>query len=568
MHNPSPVAAFRAILVAIPVMAVAVLPSAMSPAHLPKWWVAVVSAAIGLFATAIVWWRSGEIDLPAPAYAIAAGAFGVALVVSVTVSAQSIRGVMGDYGRWNGAAGYLAALTLGILTAVSVTSRRQRRVFATMVLLSAGAVAFYAVLQRVGIDPLPWQSIYGSKSFATMANPNFASAYLGIPVPIVIARLREERTPGARYRHIGLLLLLVLGQWATGSLLGPFAAVVGLLGMAILLLLGSDAGSRRRSGIAIAFGWGSATAVGLAGFVLGWLPAPDQVAIRLYYWTSALRMMGDHPVLGVGFGRFDDFFRRYRPADRISEFGRSALADNPHSVPLSLGSEGGILVLLPWLALVLVTVLLAVKAIRSAPSARDSSSPRWEVAGLGGAFVGYVAQASANFDVPPLAVLGFVIGGAVVAATHSGVRVRVRLPAARAVAVATTLTAAVAALWSFVPIRADLRAQEGVNLAAEGRMRAAIDALDAAATRAPWEPRYGFLAGQTAYAGGDVLGSLIRFEATARSFPDSYEPVLATARVAAELGESDVASIWYERVLRIEPNDPELREEASEYLTP
>lgn len=567
MRSRSSVPAASVVVSIIPLTAVAFLGETMDPAQLPKWWLAVAAAATGGALVVGTASGSGKLSFPSKWFSSAAVMFGLALVFSVAVSHEQVRAVMGGYGRWNGAGGYSAYLMLGVLAAMTVNTPERRRRVTSAILLSAGIVSGYALLQRAGLDPLPWNNIYAPSSTSFLGNPNFAAAYIGIPTPLVAARYLSA-SGRSRLGYGALFFLLVGGQAAAGSLLGPFATGIGLAVMAVVMLATSDRPRARRTGGILAWVGPVAGLAALYAFWSGTVVGPLTVTIRLYYWRAALGMFSDHPLVGVGLGRFEDFFRRYRPAGGFAEFGNAALADNPHSVPLALASEGGLLLLLPWLVLLGAIVGLVVSWARSARRREVSNSDRLAVAAWSGAFAAYVGQSLANFDVPSLAVLGFILGGSVVALTGETVELSMpgTRPVRRGVAMLAGVLAFVAAAAATVPVSADRAAGMGLRHEAAGDYDAAVRSFDAASRRAWWEPDYGFAAGLAAYEGGDVPGAQQRFEATAASFEQSLEPAWASGRVAVELGQWDRAADWYRRVLILDPNDQELVAEATEVI--
>ena len=556
------------LVVVLPLSSITLLAAAMDPSQLPKWWIAVTAALVGLVTVAIEAARTGQLTLPAKGFLIVSGVFAIALIASVTVSNEQVRAVIGGYSRWNGAAGYLAYLTLGLLAAASVVTDERRRRLGTVILATASVVATYAVLQRVGIDPLPWNNVYAPDSPSFLGNPNFASAFLGIPFPLIVARAFSVRTTKKRFGLGALALLFLAGLWTTGSWIGLVSISAGLAVMAVLMAVTGEHQRWRRVGaiagmsgplLAVAVVWALWTGViGVAG----------TVATRLYYWKTAWAMFMDHPMIGVGLGTFEDQFRRYRPVDEFPQLAAGAFADNPHNVLLALASEGGLLVAIPWLILIAGIGAVVVRWVRDQRSDRRPRHDRLTVAAWSGAFCGYLVQALASFDVPSLAVLGFVIGGVVVALTGNHERIEVPGTSAvhRVLAGVVSMAAVGLIVAASIPVTANVEAGEGLRAAAADDYSAALGALDTAAERAWWEPRYRFAAGQVAADVGDVLNAQIRFETTAQRFDQILQPALRSARVAVELGQMDRAADWYRRVLALEPNDETLRSEAREII--
>lgn len=534
----------------------------MDAVQIPKWWLVIVGAAIGSAAVVIGAVRARRVDLPPRLFLIGSGAFASTLVVSVAVAPEQVRAVLGAYSRWNGVATYLGFITIAVVASIAVTDPNRRRTLESVIVWTAVVVAAYALLQRAGLDPLPWDFVYvGSPSF--LGNPNFASSYIGITVPLLVVRVLGARDVRARARWLGLILVLVGGIVATHSYLGVAALI---LGTAVLGGVTVATSERRlaRPFLLLTCG-GVVVLVGaLAAMWTGALSAPYAVGIRLYYWRAALGMVSDFPIFGVGFGRFEDFFRRYRPPDGMESFGVGALADNPHSVPFTMLAEGGLLVGLGWVvffACVLVLVVRHLKVIRGAPIHERLAYAAWV-----GLLVAYLAQAAASFDVVSVGVLGYVIVGTLVAMAGSSTRValttsRTTARAVEAVAVAAALAVLVLAS---LPVSANLDAGEGRILVAQEQLGTAVQMFDLAASTAWWEPRYVLAAAQAAYLARDLPTALERFETTARRFPEHFQATYRSGRTAAELGQFDRAAEWYRRALVLEPNDQDLRAESEE----
>jgi O-antigen ligase len=540
----------------------------MDPSQLPKWWIAVTAALLGLVTVAIEVARTGEVALPARSFLIVVGLLAIALVSSVAVSTEQVRAVMGGYSRWNGAAGYLAYLTLAVLAVLSTVTEERRRRLGTVILTTGSVVAAYAVMQRTGVDPLPWNNVYAPSSPSFLGNPNFASAFLGIPLPLIVGRVLEARDTQKRAVLGALTLLFLGGLWTTGSWIGLVSLLVGLAVMAVLMAVTGENRLWRRAGATVGVGGPVLAFAFVWALWSGVVGASGTVATRLYYWKTAWAMFIDHPIIGVGLGTFEDHFRRYRPVDEFPGLAAGAFADNPHNVLLALASEGGVLVAIPWLLLVAGIGVVVVRWVRDQRTDGRSRHDRLAVAAWAGAFAGYVVQALASFDVPPLAALGFVIGGVVVALT--GNHQRIVVPGSpvlhRLVFGFVTVTAFGLIIAASIPVAANVEAGEGLRSAAADDYSAALHALDDAAARAWWEPRYRFAAGQVAADVGDLRTAQIRFETTARHFEEILQPALQSARVAVQLGEIDRAADWYRRVLALEPNDEALRSEAREII--
>jgi hypothetical protein len=214
----------------------------------------------------------------------------------------------GSYTRFSGAWTHLAFFVFFALTAAHFRSRRQWRRAAFAIVLAAAAVAAYAVLQALGLDPR-WFPFSEARVYSTLGNPIFLAAYLGITlfvtyvVTIEMVRQRQAAKSGARGSGAGRganLRLVALGSagvlqfvamvlsQSRGPLVGFVAGayVVALLTAGALRLSHEDdPGLPRRADV----GWFATVALAVLGVgVLISFAASDALA----------RSVEDVPVVG------------------------------------------------------------------------------------------------------------------------------------------------------------------------------------------------------------------------------------------------------------------------------
>jgi|GEM_PF-3532311 hypothetical protein len=242
-----------------------------------------------------------------------------------------------------------------------------------------------AVLQQLGLDPTPGSimrqrfedRLNSTEPLATFALANSLAGALLAPLLICVALLMARRAepPADKQRLaqpiilLALLLLLTSVLVLTKSRTAIIAAVLGSAALAFdrWSVSGTDKqgqgiSRRTRGWIAIAI---AVLAVG--GTVALWrsdqlviLEAPKSLAFRLQYWRSALRLIGQHPLWGVGPGNFQSAYGRVR-----EPLASEVIAD-PHQWWLEAAATGG----LPaaWL-------LLAALAVPLLPRRSPSQSP-------------------------------------------------------------------------------------------------------------------------------------------------------------------------------------------------
>ena len=263
----------------------------------------------------------------------------------------------GEYARYQGLFPYLLVVLFGLLLVDAFSGRARTLGWAMTV--GGGAVGGYAALQWIGGDPFVW-AVGGQQSrqaLSTIGNPNFASAFIGICLPVMIAVWSEERV--RRATALRLIVLAVVGLVLTFSQ-GGWAG--GIAGTAIVL--GYREALRRprarTAGLLIA----GLVAMGAFGAVVFAIAKPDTtllpytVAYRGQWWIEAVEMTFDSPVIGSGPNAFALEGTKYR-TDLDAALNRYDFADDPHSIYLQFAANSGLLGLIGFLG-VAAWVLLRV----------------------------------------------------------------------------------------------------------------------------------------------------------------------------------------------------------------
>jgi len=127
----------------------------------------------------------------------------------------------GGYVRQQGTLTVLAYIGLFFLLAFNLRRRDQVNRLITVILLTSIPAALYGVVQKSGIDPLPWVGNVEARVASTMGNAIFIAAYLIMILPLTGYRLLSawkeartspapEETPAARNRIQGRVYLGLL----------------------------------------------------------------------------------------------------------------------------------------------------------------------------------------------------------------------------------------------------------------------------------------------------------------------------------------------------------------------
>lgn len=551
--------------------------------QLPKATLVVTAAAALVVIGTVRVAMTGLLRVPSGLAVYTSGAFVVTLLVASGGSSRLPVSLLGAYGRWNGALLYLSCVLL-FLTVLRAFAQADIERLVTAVLVSAAVIAGYGALQYVGADPIGWQGELADGVFGTLGNPNFASATMAIVVPLAASRAAMTSAPLWLRTAGGILALGCMGiAVVTRSLQGPLALVAGLGILAVAVLL--ERGARvRRLGIAVLGAAGAVGAVvvgfGVAGAGL-LRSVSDQTGVRLrgYYWEAAASMWAEEPVLGVGVGLYEASYREHRPLAAAVDLPFQVSADAAHSVPLSMFAEGGLLLGLSYVAFVIAVGVVGIRGLLHLEGER-----RLLLGAVAGAWAAYQVQSLVSIDVPALAMLHWVLAGAVVVlatpptlhvfrlpwvpvesrATRRA-KVRGRTRSRRIEVIASSVGVIVFALL-LSPLTRPLRADMAAFRAGQSEtVEAGFVQIDRSLDLAPWEPTYWFLKGRINVHANRADRALVAFVKAIERAPTSVTNLVTAARVAAQSDETDGARRFYERALDVEPHAPDLKVEFAEF---
>ncbi len=101
----------------------------------------------------------------------------------------------GNMEKFHGWYLYLGLLMLGII--LSTSERAEQKKYLTFSLISGGIVCFYALSQKLGLDPI--QSLYSSRLdatriFGTLWNPNYLAGYVLMLMPLSLLLTESRKT--------------------------------------------------------------------------------------------------------------------------------------------------------------------------------------------------------------------------------------------------------------------------------------------------------------------------------------------------------------------------------------
>lgn len=265
-----------------------------------------------------------------------------------------------------------AVLFLGVATVFRTRADRGRLAFALLAI--SVPVCLYGVVQWTGHDFVHYVENPGTRPIGAFGQPDAAGAFFGA---VTACSLAVALWPWSRWHFalrtlVGSLALVALGVgYATGTRGTYLALGAGLAGFAVMVLVG---GMRFRYGLkrAIAVVAGGAVVAALALVLLAPTLAPVFRASgesRLEIWQTALRAVAGRPLLGVG----PDNFAAAYPA--LHDIGAAVLSpgelqNSTHNAPLYVATSAGVLGLLAWATMLVLTIARALNVAGS----RDSDA--------------------------------------------------------------------------------------------------------------------------------------------------------------------------------------------------
>lgn len=552
---------------------------AMDVFSLPKATIVLVGA---IFATGrlVRWWlQRGALTVPSWPFAVSLLLFLSTGLLAWVRSPLTWASLTGQYGRWSGFALYvgLAALSLATATAASFDRRAGRYLIRAM-LVSGGLVAFYVLIQRLGLDPFDWKDLGLPSTFSSMGNVNFTSALLGITVPLALVEVADgEATRGWRWIGAGVFGVSLAGLAAADSLQGPLIAGVGLMIVlvGVAVLRSQRAAALFRNPAVVVLGLFVLLAGTAAAVATNWDRLLRVAGVgseaRLHFWETALRLAAERPILGWGFDTFGYWFTRYRPVEHAVQFG-STVTDEPHNLWLSMQVSGGLVLLVSYLAVIAIVASRIPAALRQAREDR-----RIEVVGLVAAWVAYHLQSLLSMDQPALAAIHWILAGVIVGLAAapadrwersiSGLERKRRQQLGGApVTVAMLLLSLVVA----IPLAVDILGRSGLEAAsaapsAEQRIEG-FDRLATAVRWAPWTGTYAFRRAEVLYQAGSPAGAYEAQVAAIERTPGQPRYVMNAANMAREIGDAEASARWWRRAARIDRNNPDVLRSAASFL--
>ena len=257
---------------------------------------------------------------------VPAAVYLLALAVSTFFSIAPRVSAWGSYTRLQGFVAQTAYVLLFLVVAAVAQRAQVRRRIVAVVLAASVPVALYGILQRFGIDPLPWPGRTAERVASTLGGPIFLGGYMAMLVPLsihgaLLAWAQRTSWGGTRAAMAALACACIAGTQALAIFFsGSRGPAIGLLaGCTVYAFLTAlcHPGRRTRN---VLLGFVVAACVGVVGVLLwmgqgapSWFgrfahlidPYHKTSRERLVLWNESARMLTTDAVMVTSDGERD-----------------------------------------------------------------------------------------------------------------------------------------------------------------------------------------------------------------------------------------------------------------------
>jgi O-antigen ligase len=380
------------------------------PINLPKMFVLVLFAAITLGLVMPAFLSAHKLSSREQKVSLGLfSLFAVGLTISTVATDVKYTAIFGEFHRNNGFLSYFSMLILMAAGSLVFNLKSVNRHF-TFFGLAGLLLTFYGILQGFGADPVGWKIDY-NPFITTLGNPNFTSGFLGLSgiailYLVIAAKDREYQVVYA----VGLLANLYI-LWRSGSIQGVFGF---LIGATVIILVKLWLISKRYGQIGLAGAALAGAPVALAVINIGPLANKlyqGTLRNRFDYWSAAIGMFKDYPILGVGIDRFGESYRQYAVQNQVVQ---GQMADNAHSIYMQLLATGGLTLFIPYILLVLFITFIGLKSLINL-----QGEDKFKVGAVFGIWLGTITINVVTVDNLGVGVWFWITGGVLVAVSTS-----------------------------------------------------------------------------------------------------------------------------------------------------
>jgi O-antigen ligase len=288
--------------------------------------------------------------------------------LSALFSQSPTTALFGVSGRRNGFLTYLPFFMIFLL-ARRFANKESLNSFFFALSCVGGFEAIYMLLQKIGLDPVPWSFVYPNTMIGTLGNPDFASGFVALSTPatgyLIYANLKDKKKAAI---FLGVFLAQITALLVSGVYQGLMAlAIAGVIACASLVWITKTTLSYQVLVLTSVVLSGIVATLGVFGQgPLSSIFAKRSFQIRIHaYWETAIDMGLQNLLFGVGPDQFADQFGRLYSLENRRVFGPLD-TNNAHNYFLQFFAEIGVIGALFFLLLFLTTFVKVFRDFRHA----------------------------------------------------------------------------------------------------------------------------------------------------------------------------------------------------------
>jgi O-antigen ligase len=328
----------------------------------------------------------------------------------VNSEAPLTQNLYGAYGRNTAFIAYL--LLISVILSVAVLRRETSFKYLIWGLFGAGFVnLFYCTWVIAFGEIIPWENPYGN-ILGTFGNPNFVGAFLGLFAASMIAySFKQGLSVAVRIGALVLFLVTIYAIIDSNAIQGRVVVAAGLGIVGFYLVRSRFEGTFAQIGYVVIVAIGGVFAL-LGALQVGPLTKyiyKTSVSLRGEYWQAGWNMGSEHPLTGVGFDTYGDWYRRMRDTQALILPGPNTTTNAAHNVPFDVFAFGGWPLFVVYLAILSLSVIAVIKV-----TARAKKYDAIFVS-LTTAWACYQLQSVISINQIGLAIWGWLFGGALIA---------------------------------------------------------------------------------------------------------------------------------------------------------
>jgi hypothetical protein len=316
----------------------------------------------------------------------------------------------GAYGRNTAFIAYL--LLVSVILSAAVLRRENSFKYLIWGLFGAGLVnVVYCTWVIAFGEFIPWDNPYGN-ILGTFGNPNFIGAFLGLFAASMVAySLKQGTSVVVRSGVLVVFLITVYAIIDSNAIQGRVVVAAGL-GIVGFYLVRSKFEALIAQVVYVVFIGIAGTFALLGALQIGPLTKyiyKTSVSLRGEYWQAGWNMGSEHPLTGVGFDTYGDWYRRARDTQALILPGPNTTTNAAHNVPFDVFAFGGWPLFASYLVILALSVIAIIKVTR-----RNREYDAVFVT-LTTAWACYQLQSIISINQIGLAIWGWLFGGALIA---------------------------------------------------------------------------------------------------------------------------------------------------------